>query len=469
MAGDEVDAGVRPAAVGLVEVAGAGEPVGDVGHPGAGAAPEVAHGVAVAAVPLGPQDREVADLVAALADVPRLGDQLDPAHHRVLVDQVEEGRQPVDLVEAAGQGRGQVEAEAVDVHLLDPVAQRVHDQGQHLGMAGVEGVAGAGVVHVEAPVGVHRPVVGVVVEAPERQRRAHVVALGGVVVDDVQDHLDPGRVEVADHRLELAHLLAPGPGGGVAGLGGEEADRVVAPVVGQPHLDQVVLGHELVDRQQLQGGHAEALEVGHHRVRAHGREAAPLVRRHVRVPHGEPAHVGLVDDRVRPGHVRAAVLAPREGVVDHHRPGHVRARVAVVGVQVVAADPVAEHRLVPVDHPLDGPRVGVEQELGRVAARPPLRVVGAVDPEAVALAGADLGHVAVPGVGGDLGQAQPPLDPGLVEQGQVDGVGPLGEDGEVGALAVPGRPQRPGLPWPHGLWSGRHRLVGNDMVGVSVP
>ena len=38
VAGDEVDAGVRPAAVGLVQVAGAGEPVGDVGHPGAGGA-----------------------------------------------------------------------------------------------------------------------------------------------------------------------------------------------------------------------------------------------------------------------------------------------------------------------------------------------------------------------------------------------------------------------------------------------
>src|SRR4029450_8699137 len=118
VAGDEVDAGVGPAAVGLVQVAGPGEPVGDVGHPGAGGAPEVPHGVAVAAVPLGPQHREVAHLVAALADVPGLGDQLDPAHHRVLVDQVEEGRQPVDLVEAAGQGAGQVGAEGGDPDTL---------------------------------------------------------------------------------------------------------------------------------------------------------------------------------------------------------------------------------------------------------------------------------------------------------------------------------------------------------------
>ena len=82
------------------------------------AAPEVAHGVAVLAVPFRPQRREAADLVAALADVPGLGDQLDLADDRVLVDQVEERREPVDLVELAGQRGGQVEPEAVDVHLV---------------------------------------------------------------------------------------------------------------------------------------------------------------------------------------------------------------------------------------------------------------------------------------------------------------------------------------------------------------
>ena len=114
------------------------------------AAPEVAHGVAVLAVPLRPQRREPADLVAALADVPRLGDQLDLADHRVLVDQVEERRQPVDLVELAGQRGGEVEPEPVDVHLGDPVPQRVHDQPQRLVVADVEAVAGAGGVVVVA-------------------------------------------------------------------------------------------------------------------------------------------------------------------------------------------------------------------------------------------------------------------------------------------------------------------------------
>ena len=118
--GDEVDAGVGPAAVVLVEVAAAGQAVGELADLAVVALPEAAHGVAVLAVPLRPEHREVADLVAALADVPRLGDQLDLREHRVLVDDVEEGAQAVDLVQLARQGGGEVEAEAVDVHLRAP-------------------------------------------------------------------------------------------------------------------------------------------------------------------------------------------------------------------------------------------------------------------------------------------------------------------------------------------------------------
>jgi len=149
------------------------------------APPVVAHGVAVLAVPLRPQRGEVAHLVAALADVPRLGDQLHLRDDRVLLDQVEERRQPVDVVQLARQGRRQVEPEAVDVHVEHPVAERVHDELQHVRVAHVEAVAGAGVVHVVLRRVRHEPVVRRVVDAAERQHRTHVVALGGVVVDHV--------------------------------------------------------------------------------------------------------------------------------------------------------------------------------------------------------------------------------------------------------------------------------------------
>ena len=167
-----------------------------------------AHGVAVLAVPLRPERREVAHLVAARPDVPGLGDQLDLADHRVLVHEVEERRQPVDVVELAGQRGGQVEAEAVDVHLGDPVAQRVHDQLQRVRVADVEAVAGAGVVHVVARVVVDQPVVGGVVDAAKRQRRAQVVALRGVVVDHVEDDLD-ARLRAAPCTIALNSCTWP--------------------------------------------------------------------------------------------------------------------------------------------------------------------------------------------------------------------------------------------------------------------
>ena len=48
------------------------------------------------------------------------------------MNDVEEGAEPVDVVELAGQRAGQIEAEPVDVHLEHPVAQAVHDELQHL-------------------------------------------------------------------------------------------------------------------------------------------------------------------------------------------------------------------------------------------------------------------------------------------------------------------------------------------------
>ena len=57
--------------------------------------------------------------------------------------------------------------------------------------------------------------------------------------------------------LNSRDLLAAVAGGGVRRVRGEEADRVVAPVVGQPVLREGRLGDELLDRQQLDRGDAE--------------------------------------------------------------------------------------------------------------------------------------------------------------------------------------------------------------------
>src|SRR5207302_8921082 len=124
--GDEVDRSERAPAVGLVEVGRDGDPGRELAEGGWFTAPEVAHGVAELAVPFSPQWREVANLITTRTHVPWFRDQFDLADHRVLLHDVEERRQPVDVVELAGERGGEVEPETVDVHLRDPVPQRVH-------------------------------------------------------------------------------------------------------------------------------------------------------------------------------------------------------------------------------------------------------------------------------------------------------------------------------------------------------
>ena len=103
--------------------------------------------------------RKAADLIAARPAVPGLGNELDARDDRVLVDDVEERGEPVDVVQLAGERRGQVEAEAVHVHLLHPVAQAVHDELKDPGVADVQGVATAGVVPIIARLVWNQPVV----------------------------------------------------------------------------------------------------------------------------------------------------------------------------------------------------------------------------------------------------------------------------------------------------------------------
>ena len=133
---------------------------------------------------------------------------------------------------------GQVEAEAVDVHLGHPVAQRVHDQLQRVRVAGVEAVAGAGEILVQPQILVDQPVVGGVVDAAEVDRRAEVVAFGGVVVHHVEDDLDAVLMKRPDHGLEFGHRTAGPPVRGVLVVRGEEPEGVVAPVVSQPQVQQ---------------------------------------------------------------------------------------------------------------------------------------------------------------------------------------------------------------------------------------
>ena len=162
----------------------------------------------------------------------------------------------------------------------------------------------------------HEPVVALVVDPLEREHRAEVVALGGVVVDDVEDHLDPRPVQGLDHALELAHLLPADAGRRVARVRREEADRRVAPVVGEAAVGQERLVGDVVDRQQLDRRHPERLEVLDRGLGGEAGVGAAEVLAHAGMAHREAPDVGLVDDGLVHRRVGTAVLLPLEAIVD---------------------------------------------------------------------------------------------------------------------------------------------------------
>jgi hypothetical protein len=295
---------------------------------------------------------------------------------------------------------------AIDVHLLHPVAQAVHHQLDGAGVPHVQRVPAAGEVLVASRVTGLRPVVGLVVDAAERQRRPEFAAFGGVVVDHIEDDLDALAVQHPHHRLELAQQAERVDEAAVPRVGGEERERGVAPVVRQAALVQVPLGEVAVHRHELDRGDAEALEVRDDRVRADGPVGPPPLVRDIGVLHGEAADMGLVDDRAVPRDVGRPVVAPREaGVGDHRQRGDRRVVAGVereVGGRV--ADAVAVQLVAPARQAADELRVRVEQDLVRVEAAAAGRGVLAVHAEAVELSRPDEWQVAVPDLVGPVGQ-----------------------------------------------------------------
>ena len=225
----------------------------------------------------------------------------------------------------AGQNCRKVEAEAVDAHFGCPVAQRIRHHLEHALVAQINRIPRSGVVDVIAFVGC-QPVIRGVVDAFERQRRPEFGSFRRVIVNDIQNHLDTTVVEVAHHFLDLVDKGRRE----IAGLRREEGNRVIAPIVSQFFLDEVIVIDESVDRQEFDCGHAQICDVIDHLRRHHSRERAAEMLRHAGMAHRIAAHMGLVDDRALPRRLRLALLAPGKGGIDNTAFRHVTRTVAFV-------------------------------------------------------------------------------------------------------------------------------------------
>ncbi len=128
MGGDEVDRGEwtpRPE-----DIRAGGESGGNGVDQTTGPPPEVTEVVAIAAVPFRPCRRKPPELICARPYVPRLSDELHVPEGGVLLHCQKERGIGVELFGRTTERGGEIESKPVDMHLLNPIAEAVHDQPQ---------------------------------------------------------------------------------------------------------------------------------------------------------------------------------------------------------------------------------------------------------------------------------------------------------------------------------------------------
>ena len=314
--GDEVHRTPQGHGLAVIEIGTALEPLGQA--PGAVVVPfpEAPHPVAEMAVPgADPLGGEVVQPIKTAA-VPRFAHQFEITQLRVGLHCREQGRliQGFELV-AAAQGNAQIEAEAIHPQFQGPAAHRLEDQlGADRRIGGDRVAAAAHILIVAVLVLV---VVDVVGATPPAQGGAMAVALGGVVVDHIQQHFDAG-VVAGGHQL--AHLMAGLQRiatAAVAVVGCEPAQGAVPPhvVAARGGIGRVEAEH----RQQLHRRDAQLLEVG---------QLLDQAQVGAAVFHGDPGiltageapHMQLVDHRALPAVARARMGLKIEQIpFAHHR------------------------------------------------------------------------------------------------------------------------------------------------------
>src|SRR5215469_11182898 len=107
------------------------------------------------------------------------------------------------------------------------MAERVQHHLQNPWMREIDRVAGPRVIDRSPWISSLEPVITGVVEATKRQCRASLVALGGMVVDNIENHLDAGSVQASYRNPYFVRRTIRE----IGWLWHEKTESVVTPVV----------------------------------------------------------------------------------------------------------------------------------------------------------------------------------------------------------------------------------------------
>ena len=119
------------------------------------------------------------------------------------------------------------------MHHFNPIPQTIHNKSQGKRVIQIKCISTACIICVVARI-IGQPIVAGVIKPTKRQRRAQLGAFRAVVIDYVQNHLDPRAVKAGNHLLEFGNFA----GLHIARLGRKEPVGHVPPVIRQSAVDQ---------------------------------------------------------------------------------------------------------------------------------------------------------------------------------------------------------------------------------------
>src|SRR5258708_37364857 len=162
-------------------------------------------------------------------------------------DITEKRRMAYPVAVAVGrEDRRKIEAETIDMHLLNPIAEAIQNEAADCGVIGIEGVPTTAEVQVGRRRVLIENVVGAVIDAAKAQGRPVLTAFGSVIEDNVKNDLDACAVKGLNHVAELVDWAVNILTRAVGPVRREEGDRLISPVVDQSA--RAILSVELKDR-----------------------------------------------------------------------------------------------------------------------------------------------------------------------------------------------------------------------------
>ena len=243
-----------------------------------------------------------------------------------------------------------------------------------------------------------------------------------MVEHDVENDFDPRLMKRLNHATNLQYGVATQ----VILMRSEEAQWVIAPVVGEFLVLQKRFRDKTLYWQQLDAGDTKRLQIADHFLVRHAGKLAAQLGRNGWMADSEALQVRLVQHRS----ARRNTVLPQcaaMGIRDHDTLGHERLVVAFVELHVLVGMTVVERvvRIGPAEFSAQLSAIGVKQELVGIEAMPEVNLPRAMHPIRINSSRRSLRQIAMPDLVAELRQLQPLQFPPAIgrEQAQFDPLG----------------------------------------------